>query len=41
MIESKYVLHVANTNHRSRTEDFEVLAREVCDVGRKIAKDLN
>jgi len=40
LIESKYVLHVANTNHRTRIEDFDVLAREVLDVGRKIAEDV-
>jgi glutamate/tyrosine decarboxylase-like PLP-dependent enzyme len=32
----RYVLRVANTNHRSRREDFEVLVREVLRLGRKL-----
>ena len=31
----RYVLHVANTNHRSRREDFDVLVREVIRIGRE------
>ena len=29
----RYFLHVANTNHRSRREDFDVLVREVVRLG--------
>ena len=36
MIRGKYVLHVANTNHRSRREDFDVLVREVIRIGKEI-----
>jgi aromatic-L-amino-acid decarboxylase len=32
-IHGNFVLHLANTNHRTRLEDFEVLAREVVRVG--------
>jgi glutamate/tyrosine decarboxylase-like PLP-dependent enzyme len=34
-IRGKYVLHVANTNHRSRREDFDALVREVIRLGRE------
>jgi len=33
MINGKYVLRVATTNHRSRREDFELLVREVLRLG--------
>jgi glutamate/tyrosine decarboxylase-like PLP-dependent enzyme len=33
-IRGRYVLHVANTNHRSRREDFEFLVQEVVRLGR-------
>jgi aromatic-L-amino-acid decarboxylase len=32
-IHGNFVLHLAHTNHRTRMEDFEVLAREVVRVG--------
>ena len=35
-INGKYVLHVANTNHRSRREDFDVLVREVTQIGSEL-----
>ena len=35
-INGKYVLHVAVTNHRSRREDFDVLVREVTQIGREL-----
>ena len=36
-IQGKYVLHVANTNHRSRREDFDFLVREVIRIGNRLA----
>ena len=36
-IDNKYVLHVANTNHRSRREDFDVLVRETIRIGNEKA----
>jgi glutamate/tyrosine decarboxylase-like PLP-dependent enzyme len=36
VIDGKYALRVAITNHRSRREDFEVLVREVIRLGRKL-----
>lgn len=35
-IGGKYVLRVANTNHRSRRKDFEVLVKEVLIVGKRL-----
>ena len=32
----KYVLHVANTNHRTRREDFDVLVHEVIRIGKSL-----
>lgn len=37
-INGKTALHVVNTNHRSRREDFEVLVREVIRLGKELAK---
>ena len=37
-IKGKYVLHVANTNHRSRREDFDLLVREVIRFGRALTQ---
>lgn len=37
IINGKYVLRVANTNHRSRREDFEILVSEVLHTGMKLA----
>jgi glutamate/tyrosine decarboxylase-like PLP-dependent enzyme len=35
-IRGKCVLHVGNTNHRSRREDFDVLVREVIRIGKEL-----
>jgi glutamate/tyrosine decarboxylase-like PLP-dependent enzyme len=32
-VRGQYVLHVANTNHRSTREDFDVLVREAIQIG--------
>jgi glutamate/tyrosine decarboxylase-like PLP-dependent enzyme len=32
-VKGKYVLHIVNTNHRSRREDFDLLVREVIRIG--------
>ncbi len=40
VINGKYVLRVANTNHRSRREDFEILVSEVLHSGTKFAGSL-
>ncbi len=36
VIEGKYVLRVANSNHRSRREDFDFLVREVIRIGKEL-----
>ncbi|TRO43686.1 amino acid decarboxylase, partial [Candidatus Bathyarchaeota archaeon] len=36
VIEGKYVLRLANTNHRSRREDFDLLIREVMRIGKEL-----
>ena len=38
VIEGRYVLRVANTNHRSRREDFEILVTEVLRIGKKLMR---
>ncbi len=35
-LDGRFALRVANTNHRSRREDFELLAREVVRLGQEI-----
>jgi aromatic-L-amino-acid decarboxylase len=35
IINGKYVIHIAHTNHRSRREDFDILVREVIRIGKK------
>jgi aromatic-L-amino-acid/L-tryptophan decarboxylase len=40
VINGKYVLRMANTNHRSRREDFEILVSEVLHTGTKLAGSL-
>ncbi|UCG11792.1 MAG: aminotransferase class V-fold PLP-dependent enzyme [Deltaproteobacteria bacterium] len=35
-IDGKYALRVAITNHRSRREDFNILVKEVIDLGEKL-----
>ena len=37
VVNGRYCLRVANTNHRSRREDFELLVREVRRIGAEIA----
>ena len=37
-LEGKYAIRVANVNHRSRREDFEILVRETRRLGRELAK---
>jgi glutamate/tyrosine decarboxylase-like PLP-dependent enzyme len=41
MIDSKYALRVAITNHRSKLEDFGILIAEVLRLGRKLMKEKN
>lgn len=36
VINGRYVLRVANTNHRSRREDFETMVKEVLKIGKKL-----
>lgn len=36
VLKGKYVLRVANTNHRSCREDFDVLVREVVRIGKEL-----
>jgi aromatic-L-amino-acid decarboxylase len=36
IVKGKYVLHIANTNHRSCREDFDVLVREVVRIGKEL-----
>ena len=36
-LRGRYALRVANTNHRSRREDFDILVREVLRVGAEVA----
>jgi len=38
MIDDKYSLRVAITNHRSRREDFDVLVKAVLEIGRELQK---
>ncbi|HLN89951.1 MAG TPA: aminotransferase class V-fold PLP-dependent enzyme [Candidatus Binatia bacterium] len=40
VIDGRYVLRVANTNHRSRREDFEILVTEVVCTGEKLVRNL-
>ena len=36
VVKGKYVLRAANSNHRSRREDFDVLVREVIRIGKEL-----
>jgi glutamate/tyrosine decarboxylase-like PLP-dependent enzyme len=36
VLKGKYVLRAANTNHRSRHEDFDVLISEVIRIGKEL-----
>ena len=39
VIEGKYVLHVAHTNHRSQREDFDILVRHAIRIGQGLAHE--
>jgi aromatic-L-amino-acid decarboxylase len=39
IIKGRFVMRVANTNHRSRREDFDVLVREVLRIGGELSTD--
>ena len=39
VIKGKYVLRAANTNHRSRREDFDILVRDVMRIGKELTAD--
>jgi hypothetical protein len=39
ILKRKYVLRAANTNHRSRREDFDVLVSEVIRIGKELTAD--
>jgi aromatic-L-amino-acid decarboxylase len=39
IIEGRFVMRAANTNHRSRREDFDVLVREVVRIGSELSAD--
>jgi aromatic-L-amino-acid decarboxylase len=39
IIKGRYVLRVANTNHRSRREDFDILVREVIRIGKELTAE--
>ena len=41
VIKGKYVLRAANSNHRSRREDFDFLVKEVRRVGKKLTSDVS
>ncbi len=36
-IRGRFVLHIANTNHRSRREDFDILVRETIRIGNEMS----
>lgn len=36
MIDGKYAIRVAHTNHRSRREDFDILVRETLRIGNSL-----
>ncbi len=38
-LDGRFALRVANTNHRSRDEDFEILATETVRLGRQVSAD--
>ena len=38
IVGGRYALHIANVNHRSRREDFDLLVREVMPVGQELAE---
>lgn len=40
VLDGKFALRVAITNHRSRRADFEVLVEALREIGRKLAKEL-
>jgi hypothetical protein len=38
VLDGRFAIRVANTNHRSRREDFGILVTEVTALGRQLAK---
>jgi len=38
MLNGKYAIRVAITNHRSRREDYDILVRQVIEIGQELAK---
>jgi hypothetical protein len=36
-LNGKYALRVANTNHRSRFEDFDILVKKVLELGNELS----
>jgi len=40
VLRGRYVLHVANVNHRSRREDFDLFVREVVRLGKELAESV-
>jgi glutamate/tyrosine decarboxylase-like PLP-dependent enzyme len=41
LLQGRYAIRVANTNHRSRYRDFEILAEEVIRLGDELSKSGN
>jgi len=39
-IRGRDVIHIANTNHRTRREDFDILAREVVRLGQTLSQSI-
>ena len=40
-LDGRYCLRIAIANHRSRQEDFDLLAREVVRIGREVVPQFN
>ena len=36
VLEGRFAIRVANTNHRSTEADFDLLVTAVCDIGREL-----
>jgi len=39
VLEGRYALRVANTSHRTRREDFDLLVSEVLSLGRRLVAE--
>jgi glutamate/tyrosine decarboxylase-like PLP-dependent enzyme len=39
LIAGQFAIRVANVNHRSRREDFEILVREVVRIGEEVVRE--